>query len=37
MGCQPVVKAQLDREFIADNADFPPNFENRPDPLREDY
>ena len=26
-----------DREFIADNMDVPPNIENGPDPLGEDY
>ena len=33
----PPAKAENDREFIADNVDFLPNFENGPDPLGEDY
>ena len=27
----------LDREFYSDNMDFPPNFDNGPNPLGEDY
>ena len=27
----------IDREFIADNMDFPPNFDNGPNPLGSDY
>ena len=33
----PPAKPSLDPEFIADNMDFPPNFENRPDSLGADY
>ena len=33
----PPAKAEIDREFTADNVDFPPNFENGPDPLAVDY
>ena len=31
------VRQLLDREFIADNMAFLPNFENGPDPLGADY
>ena len=33
----PPAKPSPDREFIADNMDFPSNFENGPDPLGADY
>ena len=35
--CQGHAYVHLDREFISDNMDFPPNFENGPNPLGEDY
>ena len=33
----PPAKPRPDREFIAANMDFPPNFENGPDSLGADY
>ena len=33
----PPAKPRPDQEFIADIMDFPPHFENGPDPLGEDY
>ena len=33
----PPAKPRSDRELFADNMDFPPNFENGPHPLGEDY
>ena len=34
---EPAAYEHLDREFISDNMDFPPNFDNGPNPLGEDY
>ena len=34
---EPAAYVHLDREFISDNMDFPPNFDNGPNPLGEDY
>ena len=34
---EPAAYGHLDREFISDNMDFPPNFDNGPNPLGEDY
>ena len=34
---EPAAYGHLDREFISDNMDFPPNFDNGPHPLGEDY
>ena len=33
----PPKSTPVDREFIADHMEFPPNFENGPNPLGEDY